>query len=274
MKGRQRMLTKIGRRRKKISAISERGHIRVSHIRAHHIRAISEWALAWWDRANITAACHTRGSWMSPCWQWRLQWRMLSVYETYAVVSWPVKALKDSAHADLACQITGTRTATSQATQVVTMTSITAWCTSQLVPLVLLWTPSHHIGLSEKLLSYFPGPCCITRLVTPLTCKIAPLKPLPLTSVQHLNLYMYHIWSPTATGTPLTQACFLSGTVPVLSPPEVMPRVLYLQQLNDRAELSQLQLWPTLRPWCVPLHLWVQSQQLPRRGRGGHSEVF
>lgn len=43
--------------------------------------------------------------------------------------------------------------------------------------LVLLWSPSRQVGLSEKLLSRYTGPYRVLRAVTPVTYEIAPDAP-------------------------------------------------------------------------------------------------
>lgn len=49
--------------------------------------------------------------------------------------------------------------------------------------LVLLWTPSRHVGLAEKLLPKYSGPYRVLRQVTDVTYEIAPLNPsIPSTS--------------------------------------------------------------------------------------------
>ncbi|XP_077547976.1 uncharacterized protein LOC144160612 [Haemaphysalis longicornis] len=66
--------------------------------------------------------------------------------------------------------------------------------------LVLLWTPSRHVGLCEKLLSRFTGPYRMIRLVTPVTYEIIPVTPPPspvqpvsqIVHVSRLKPYFVH----------------------------------------------------------------------------------
>lgn len=64
--------------------------------------------------------------------------------------------------------------------------------------LVLLWTPTRRVGLSEKLLSRYSGPYRVLRQVTDVTYEIAPLESSSAsaslsTDIVHVSrLKLYH----------------------------------------------------------------------------------
>ncbi|KAK8756781.1 hypothetical protein V5799_000517 [Amblyomma americanum] len=71
--------------------------------------------------------------------------------------------------------------------------------------LVLLWSPSRHVGLSEKLLRQYSGPYRVLRQVTDVTYEITPLhaptsSTSPLTDVVHVvRLKPYHTPATSST---------------------------------------------------------------------------
>lgn len=64
--------------------------------------------------------------------------------------------------------------------------------------LVLLWSPTRQVGLSEKLLTRYTGLYRVLRAVTPLTYEISPVTPLPscapqVTDIVHVaRMKPYH----------------------------------------------------------------------------------
>ncbi|XP_077498029.1 uncharacterized protein LOC144108737 [Amblyomma americanum] len=67
--------------------------------------------------------------------------------------------------------------------------------------LVLLWSPSHRVGLSEKLLSPYNDPYSVVRQVTDVTYEVAPHTPAsstcrpPTDNVHVMRLKPYHVAS-------------------------------------------------------------------------------
>lgn len=95
------------------------------------------------------------------------------------------------AHAELARQVARERLLASQASQKSRYDERHRPAHFPPGSLVLLWTPSRRVGLSEKLMSPFTGPYRIERAVTPVTYEIVP--ELPLTSSGHSAPQLVHV---------------------------------------------------------------------------------